>query len=77
MLQELKITINEELLADLGQEQVQRAVVETLEKLQLKKHLPEMLADLKAIDVQDKDWKKAREKAWNEYEPHFNRLKQA
>ena len=64
----ITIDIDEELLADLGREEVEREFKKAIERLELRKLARQMAEDLKAIDLtNDPDWQKAREAAWITY----------
>ena len=64
----ITIDIDEQLLADLGRDEVEREFKKTIERLELRKLARQMANDLKDIDhSNDPDWQKAREEAWNEY----------
>lgn len=60
----ITIDIDEQLVADLGQEEVEREFKKTIERLELRK----LAEDLQGIDLtNDLDWQKAREQAWKQY----------
>ncbi len=64
----ITIDIDDQLLADLGREEVEREFKKAIERLELRKLARQMAEDLKAIDLtNDPDWQKAREAAWSEY----------
>ena len=64
----ITIDIDEELVADLGREEVEREFKKAIERLELRKLARQMAEDLKEIDLtNDPDWQKAREAAWSEY----------
>ncbi len=64
----ITIDIDEELLADLGREEVEREFKKAVERLELRKLARQMAKDMKEIDLtNDPNWQKAREAAWSEY----------
>lgn len=64
----ITIDIDEELMADLGREEVEREFKKAIERLELRKLARQMAQDMKEIDLtNDPDWQKAREAAWSEY----------
>lgn len=65
---EFKIKVEDELVASVGQENVEKFLSYMVDQLHLKAAALDALADLKSIDLEnDPDWKKAREEAWNKY----------
>lgn len=64
----ITIDIDEQLLADLGRDEVEREFRKTIERLELRKLARQMADDLKDIDLtNDPNWQKAREEAWAMY----------
>ena len=72
----ITIDIDEQLVADLGLDEVEREFKKTIERLELRKTerlelrklARQMADDLKDIDLSnDPDWQKAREEAWAMY----------
>lgn len=64
----ITIDIDEQLLSDLGRDEVEREFKKTIERLELRKLARQMADDLKEIDLtNDPDWQKAREEAWAMY----------
>lgn len=64
----ITIDIDEQLLADLGRDEVEREFKKTIERLELRKLARQMADDLKDIDLtNDPDWQKAREETWAMY----------
>ena len=69
----ITIDIDEQLVADLGQEEVEREFKKTIERLELRKLARQMAEDLQDIDLSnDPDWQKAREQAWKQYSQRHN-----
>lgn len=61
----ITIDIDEQLVADLGREEVEREFKKAIERLELRKLARQMADDLKDINLtNDPDWQKAREEAW-------------
>ncbi len=64
----ITIDIDEQLLSELGRDEVEREVKKTIERLELRKLARQMADDLKDIDLSnDPGWQKAREEAWSDY----------
>ena len=64
----ITIDIDEQLLADLGREEVERELNKAVERLELRKLARQMAEDLNEIDLtNDPDWQKAREAVWENY----------
>lgn len=64
----ITIDIDEQLVEDLGREEVEREFKKAIERLELRKLARQMAEDLKEIDLtNDPDWQKAREAAWATY----------
>jgi hypothetical protein len=64
----ITIDIDEQLVKDLGREEVEREFKKAVERLELRQLARQMAEDLKEIDLtNDSDWQKAREAAWSEY----------
>ena len=58
-------TIDEQLLADLGREEVEREFKKTIERLERRKLARQVAEYLKDIDLNnDPDYQKGRERAW-------------
>lgn len=65
---EFKVKVEDEVVAAMGQENVEKFLGYMVEKLHLKAAAREVLEDLKSIDLEnDPEWKQAREEAWNKY----------
>ena len=64
----ITIDIDEQLVADLGRDEVDREFKKAVHRLEIRKLARQMSEDLKDIDLaNDPDWQKAREEAWSEY----------
>lgn len=69
----ITIDIDEQLVADLGREEVEREFKKAVERLELRKLARQVAEDMKAIDLtNDPDWQKAREEAWIGYRQRNN-----
>lgn len=65
---ELKVRIEDEVLATMGQEQVEHFLRYMVEQLHLKAAAHDALESLKEVDLaNDPQWKQARENAWRKY----------
>jgi hypothetical protein len=65
---EFKVKVEDEVVASVGQENVEKFLSYMVEKLHLKAAARDILADQKSIDLEnDPEWKQAREEAWNKY----------
>ena len=65
---EVKIQVDDELLATVGQEQLEHFLREMIEQLQLKAAARDALESLRGIDLaSDLQWKQAREAAWKKH----------
>ena len=68
---ELKVRVEDDLLATLGQEQVEQFLRYMVEQLHLKATARDARASLDEIDLaSDPRWKQAREEAWSKYVKH-------
>lgn len=64
----ITIDIDEQLVTDLGKDEVEREFKKTIERLELRKLARQMVDDLNDIDLSnDPDWQKARQEAWSDY----------
>ncbi len=64
----ITIDIDEQLLADLGREEVEKEFQKTIERLELRKLGRQIAEDLKDIDlINDSEYQKGRERAWEKY----------
>ena len=64
----MNITIDEQLLADLGRDEVDREFKKPVHRLEIRKLARQIAEDLKNIDLTNNpDWQKAREEAWAMY----------
>lgn len=64
----ITIDIDEQLLADLGREEVEREFKKTIERLEVRKLARQVAEDLRDIDLSnDPEYQKARERAWKTY----------
>ena len=64
----ITIAIDEQLVADLGREEVEREFKKAIERLELRKLARQVAKDMKDIDLtNDPDWQKARQEAWIGY----------
>jgi hypothetical protein len=64
----ITIDISEELLAEFGRDEVEKAMQTAIERLELRKLARQMADDLKDIDLtNDPLWQQARERAWEKY----------
>ena len=65
---EIKVQVDDELLATISQPQLERFLQEMVEQLQLKAAAHNALEGLQEVDiVNDPQWKQAREKAWQKH----------
>lgn len=65
---EVKISVEDELLATMGQAQVEKFLREMVEQLHLKAAARDALDSLEKIDLaNDPHWRQARENAWRKY----------
>lgn len=64
----ITIDIDEQLLADLGREEVEKEFKKTIERLELRKLARQVAEDVKDIDLSnDPDYQKGRQRAWEKY----------
>lgn len=65
---EVKVPVEDDLLATMGQEQVEKFLREMVEQLHLKAAAQDALNSLEEVDLaSDPRWKQARENAWRKY----------
>ena len=66
---EFKVMIEDELVAALGEEAIEKSLRNFVEHLNLKAAAQDALAGLDEIDLEnDLQWQIAREEAWKEYQ---------
>lgn len=64
----ITIDIAEQLLTDLGREELEREFTKTIERLELRKRARQSVEGLKGIDLtNDPEHQKARKRAWKSY----------
>lgn len=63
MASAIQIPVSEALISQLGTEQIEQALLETIERLKLRQHIPDMIAELATIDIEDEAWQAARKRA--------------
>lgn len=63
MASAIQIPVSEALISQLGTEQIEQALLETIERLKLRQHIPDMIAELATIDIEDEAWQAARKSA--------------
>ncbi len=69
----ITVDIDEQLVADLGREEVDREFKKAIERLERRQLARQMADDLKDIDLtNDPDWQRAREEAWKQYGHRYN-----
>jgi hypothetical protein len=68
---EFKVQIEEDIVNEYGKDILEQYLQEYLTKAILKLAAKEILDDLKAIDIKDKSWLKARERAWDNFGKHY------
>jgi len=64
---EFKIQVGLELVKQYGKDKIEKIIQDYLNLAIVKLGKQELLDDLKTIDIKDKQWSNAREKAWSEY----------
>ena len=64
---EVKVRVEDELLAAIGQDKVEQFLRDMVAQLHLKAAAQDALVSLNGIDVDDPTWKQARDRAWNKY----------
>jgi len=64
---EFKIQVGLELVQQYGKDKIEKIIQDYLNLAIIKLAKQELLDDLKTIDITDKQWLNAREKAWTEY----------
>ena len=65
---EVKVPVEDDLLATMGQEQVEKFLREMVEQLHLKAAAQDALNSLEEVDLtSDPRWKQARENTWRKY----------
>lgn len=69
----ITIDVDEQLLADLGREEVERELQQALERLERRQLARQAIEDLNDIDLSnDPAYQQAREKAWEQYKAQHN-----
>ena len=69
----ITIDIDEQLLAELGQEEVERELQQAIERLERRQLARQVLDGIKDIDLSnDPAYQQAREKAWEQYKRQQN-----
>jgi len=64
---EFKVQVGFELVKQYGKDKIEKIIQDYLNLAIIKLAKQELLDDLKTIDIKDKEWLNAREKAWTEY----------
>jgi len=64
---EFKVQVGLELVKQYGKDKIEKIIQDYLNLAIVKLAKQELLDDLKTIDIKDKVWLNAREKAWTEY----------
>jgi len=64
---EFKVQVGQEIVKQYGRDRVEKFIQDYFNLAILRLSKQELLDDLKTIDINDKQWIAAREKAWNEY----------
>jgi len=64
---EFKVQVGLELVKQYGKDKIEKIIQDYLNLAILKLAKQELLDDLKTIDINEKQWINAREKAWTEY----------
>lgn len=64
---EFKVNVRLDLINQYGKDKVEKIIKDYIHLAILKLGKQELLEDLKTIDIDDRTWQSAREKAWNEY----------
>jgi hypothetical protein len=67
---EFKVQVEEDIVSEYGKDILEHYLQEYLSKAILKLTAKELLDDLKSIEITDKSWLLARERAWNNYGKH-------
>ncbi len=64
----ITVNIDEQLVTDLGREEVEREFEKAIERLERRQLARQMADDLQDIDLtNDPDWQRARDEAWKQY----------
>ena len=64
---EVKVRVEDELVAAIGQDKVEKFLRDMVEQLHLKAAAQDALESLNDIDSEDPAWRQARDRAWNKY----------
>jgi hypothetical protein len=68
---EFKVQVEEDIVKEYGKDILEKYLQEYLTKAILRLAAKEILDDLKSIDIKEKTWMQARERAWNNYGKHY------
>lgn len=64
---EFKVQVGLELVHQYGKDKIEKIIQDYLNLAIIKLSKQELLDDLKTINIEEKQWVNAREKAWSEY----------